>query len=222
MTEASRDGGWTLVRGAWTALILAVVALVVVAGLALFRPDAEGDPTSNSPEAGFARDMQVHHAQAVEMSFLLRERSSDTVLRTIAYDIITSQQQQMGQMFAWLELWGLPQTGNGPSMVWVGHGGHGGGPGNIPSMNATKDGLMPGMATPPELTRLGRLDGIPAERLWLRLMVRHHLGGVDMAKAVLARTERSEVRTLARAIIVAQQSEIDQMQQLLDDRRRAR
>ena len=63
--------------------------------------------------------MQTHHAQAVEMAFLVRDRTDDEDLRTVAYDIITSQQQQAGQMYGWLVQWGLPQTGSRPPMAWV-------------------------------------------------------------------------------------------------------
>ncbi|HET9021623.1 MAG TPA: DUF305 domain-containing protein, partial [Ornithinibacter sp.] len=63
-------------------------------------------PAEFGADAGFARDMQTHHAQAVEMAFLIRDRSGDEELRTVAYDIITSQQQQAGQMYGWLVQWG--------------------------------------------------------------------------------------------------------------------
>ena len=64
--------------------------------------------------------MQTHHAQAVEMAFLVRDRTEDEEVRTVAYDIITSQQQQAGQMYGWLVQWGLDQTGSRPPMAWVG------------------------------------------------------------------------------------------------------
>jgi len=63
-------------------------------------------PSEASADAGFARDMQVHHTQAVEMSMLVLERSSDPNIRSIAYDMALTQQQQNGQMFAWLREWG--------------------------------------------------------------------------------------------------------------------
>ena len=53
------------------------------------------------------------------MAFLVRDRTDDEELRTVAYDIITSQQQQAGQMYGWLVQWGLPQTGSRPPMAWV-------------------------------------------------------------------------------------------------------
>ena len=77
-------------------------------------------PSDFGADAGFARDMQTHHAQAVEMAFLVRDRTDDEEVRTVAYDIITSQQQQAGQMYGWLVQWGLDQTGSRPPMAWVG------------------------------------------------------------------------------------------------------
>jgi hypothetical protein len=60
-------------------------------------------------------------------------------LGTVAYDIITSQQQQAGQMYGWLVRWGLPQTGSRPPMAWVG--------GQHAEAHVQADGSMPGMAT---------------------------------------------------------------------------
>jgi len=65
---------------------LVVVALVVGAGLLI--GSRVGTPRDESAEAGFARDMATHHAQAVEMSFVARDKSSDHELRTLASDII--------------------------------------------------------------------------------------------------------------------------------------
>ncbi len=135
-------------------------------------------PADWSADAGFARDMQTHHAQAVEMAFLVRDRSDDEELRTVAYDIITSQQQQAGQMYGWLVQWGLPQTGSRPPMAWVG--------GEHAEAHASADGTMPGMATEAQLDELRAATGVEAERIFLRLMIAHHEGGVAMADAAVA------------------------------------
>jgi uncharacterized protein (DUF305 family) len=74
------------------------------------------------------------------------------------------------------------------------------------------------MATFDQLNELAELRGVEAERLYLELMIAHHRGGVEMAEAAVARTTNPLVVTLADAIIVAQQSEIDYMQSLLDTR----
>ncbi|HEX2894473.1 MAG TPA: DUF305 domain-containing protein, partial [Marmoricola sp.] len=138
-----------------------------------------------------------------------------------AYDIITSQQQQAGQMYGWLTQWGLPQTSpNGP-MAWMSSDQErppGPSASTMPGMDhgSSGDAAMPGMAAADDLQRLQSSTGRDAERIFLQLMIAHHHGGVSMAQAVLERTQRTEVRTLATAIVTAQSAEITQMQQLLD------
>ena len=195
-----------------TRLVLVGLAalLVGVLGTLWVVQARSSAPTDFGADAGFARDMQTHHAQAVEMAFLVRDRTDDEDLRTVAYDIITSQQQQAGQMYGWLVQWGLPQTGSRPPMAWV--------DGEHAAAHADADGVMPGMATPAQLAELEAATGVEAERIFLRLMIAHHTGGVAMAEAAVADARTPEVRTLAGAIAAAQSSEIRLLQQMLDDR----
>ncbi|MFJ6270956.1 DUF305 domain-containing protein [Pseudarthrobacter oxydans] len=191
----------------------AALVLVLLAGWAVGRLTARtGVPGEGSPEAGFARDMQTHHLQAVDMSLTVRDRTEDPEIGQLAYDIARSQQQQSGQMYGWLSVWGLPQAGSEPSMAWAGsHGTHGG-----TETNGTSGVTpMPGMATPQDLARLRQADGIEAEKLYLELMIEHHGAGVEMAEAILARTDDQAVTSLARSIATAQLSEIGYMEELL-------
>lgn len=216
-----------LVVAAVVALALAVVVGVAVGRLTSPNPVTPGD---RSVEAGFSRDMQVHHEQAVEMSMLVRDRTDDPEVRSLAYDIATAQSQQAGQMFAWLQVWGLPQAPSEPTMTWMtrptldaafaGHdhegdataGGASTAPAHVPGEP------MPGLASREDLQRLGELEGVDAERLWLELMIAHHEGGVEMAEAVVARSRDREVLDLAGGMIVTQEGEIRAMQELLDAR----
>ena len=190
---------------------IALAALVIgVLGTVWVVQVRTSPPSDFGADAGFARDMQTHHAQAVEMAFLVRDRSDDEELRTVADDIITSQQQQAGQMDGWLVQWGLDQTGSRPPMAWVG--------GEHAAAHAGSDGTMPGMATPAQLAELKAASGVEAERIFLRLMIAHHTGGVAMAQAAWDDARTPEVRTLAGAIAAAQTSEIRLLQQMLDAR----
>jgi uncharacterized protein (DUF305 family) len=180
---------------------------------------APDTPGNASAAAGFARDMQVHHNQGVELAFIIRERSTDDAIRLLAYDIATTQAQQSGQMFGWLEAWGLPQASTQPSMAWMllpvldeeAEHGHTGAP-HEPGEP------MPGLVTAEQIDELRSLDGVDAERLFLELMIEHHRGGVEMAEALVARSTNDQAVTLATGIIRSQSGEIDYMQQLLDDR----
>ena len=49
-------------------------------------------------DAGFARDMQMHHAQAVDMAMTIYAETDDDELRALAYDIATGQSSQRGEM----------------------------------------------------------------------------------------------------------------------------
>lgn len=204
-------------RGRRVTVVLAVAVLVgavALAGLAALR---SGRPGTDGPEAGFARDMSVHHAQAVQMSFIVRDRTDDAGVRLLAYDIANTQSQQIGMMTAWLDEWELPKADPGGRMRWMsGHGGHGGSA--SPAPGAGSSGLMPGMATPQQLAELERASGRDAEVRYLRLMITHHRAGVEMAEAVLGLTGHERVRRLARTMVQGQQSEIELMEGMLRDR----
>jgi uncharacterized protein (DUF305 family) len=196
--------------------VIAVPLVIAIAFLAGRVTASDSTPTDISADAGFARDMQVHHAQAVEMSLIVRDRTTDPAVRLLAYDILRTQQQQAGQMFAWLQLWHLPQASNRAPMAWAGdmHG---------MDMPATPAGVtgataMPGMASAADIRRLGTLQGKDAERLYLQLMIAHHKGGVGMAQAAERLAHRPEVLDLARKIIAAQESEIAMMTGMLAER----
>ena len=198
-------------------LTLGLLSAAALIGYAVGSKQSTVDntPGTTSAEAGFARDMQVHHAQAVEMSLIVRDRSEDPLLQTLAYDIASSQQQQIGQMYAWLEGWGLSQTSEAAPMAWMGAAsGHG----DRTHNQLLPDGRMPGMASESDLQELRDSMGQPAEILWLRLMREHHRAGVEMANAALELVESPMVRRLATSIASSQQAEIDYMSELLETR----
>ncbi len=186
-----------------TGLLLAGLALAVgLLGYWMGMRQASG-PGEGSPEVGFTRDMLTHHAQAVDMANLLRDRTQDPDLKLFALDIVLTQQAQIGQMQGWLAVWGYPIAGTNPAMEWMG-------------MPTT--GRMPGMASPEQMNQLRELSGTEAEALFLELMIIHHRAGVTMAEAVLDQSKRPEVVALARSIVAAQSSEVDYMQELLQQR----
>lgn len=192
------------------ALIIAAVTIgvlivaVVSFGIGLWI-NAPKHPGNDSAEAGFARDMSTHHAQAVSMSMIEYRTGGEPGLRAIAYDIALTQQAQIGMMDQWLSQWSLPQTGDGPRMGWMSDGHN----------MLLPDGRMPGMASSEQLEQLGRSSGHDADVLFCRLMIAHHLGGIHMAEAVLAKTDNEDVRKLAQSMKDGQQYEINALQQKL-------
>ncbi len=77
---------------------------------------------------------------------------------------------------------------------------------------------MPGMASRADVNALAELPSADSEELFLRLMIRHHTGGVAMAEAILDRSGEADVRRLAEAIVSGQRAEIEAMQALLEAR----
>ncbi|KFK89135.1 hypothetical protein IX27_12940 [Streptomyces sp. JS01] len=210
------------------ALLFAGAAAVASAREDGSAPRAAGAPAPDSADAGFARDMAVHHQQAVEMSFIVRDRTEDEDVRRLAYDIANTQANQRGMLLGWLDLWGLPKVAGGdrPPMAWMGggegdggheHGGHEHG-GHQPDRG--NDGvLMAGMASRAELERLGRLDGKQAEVFYLQLMTDHHKGGVAMAEACASRCAVPVEQRLAQGMVEGQQSELGIMRDMLTERK---
>jgi uncharacterized protein (DUF305 family) len=181
--------------------VLLAVASVLAAGIALAMLFTSQPPGNDSAEAGFARDMIVHHAQAVQMAEIIRDKTKSDSMRLLVSDISLTQQAQIGIMQGWLGVWGLPITGSEPAMAWMGH---------------PTDGLMPGMATPDELDSLFKLPPDRADVLFLRLMISHHEAAIPMAKAILKRTDEPEVRQLAKSIESSQKAEIKNMKAMVE------
>ncbi|HMO58158.1 MAG TPA: DUF305 domain-containing protein [Roseiflexaceae bacterium] len=70
-----------------------------------------------------------------------------------------------------------------------------------PTMDAMDHGVMPGTAGSDQPFDANFIDG----------MIIHHEGAITMANQALEAAERPEIRELARAIVSAQQAEIDQL-----------
>lgn len=184
-------------------LVWGVVA-VALAGLSYWIGARQSSaPQAKSAEVGFARDMITHHAQAVDMAILLRDRSDDDRLKQIALDIALTQQAQIGQMQGWLNVWGHPPASAEPAMSWMG---------------APVSGLMPGIAPAEEMNRLRGMQGVEADILFLQLMITHHRAGVDMAQAALEQARQPVVRNLAQSILDAQTLEIELLESLLAEK----
>ena len=190
-------------RDAGPLILLLAAAATLFAALALWLYLTNAEPGDGSAEAGFARDMSVHHAQAVEMAEIVRDKTESEEVRIMAADMALTQQGQIGRMQGWLEVWNLPATGAEPTMSWMG--------------NQT-EGHMPGMASPEEIERLQKASSEEADKMFFRLMIPHHQAAVPMAEAVIEETDRPEVENLAGAIAASQEGESEVMRDMLEER----
>lgn len=207
MSEAGFAQGMPAARilrsAGWVAACVGIVAIAGVVAVALWSnrtAQAQARPAETSVEAGFARDMSVHHAQAVEMAELIRTRTRSPEIRQLAVDISLTQQAQQGQMRGWLDVWGLRPVSSGPAMAW---------------MDMPTSGAMPGMASRTQLNDLASARGERADALFLGLMLDHHEAGVTMAREAVERSMERVVDQLAGAIAQSQTTERRLMERLL-------
>ncbi|MGW1952042.1 DUF305 domain-containing protein [Streptomyces sp. NPDC001920] len=191
----------------------AAAAVLVAAGAITYAVAGDGGssaaPGADSADAGFARDMAVHHQQAVEMSYVVRDRTDDEEVRRLAYDIAQTQANQRGMLLGWLDLWALPKVSSDAPMTWMGMG-------DMPS--AGPGSLMPGMATDAEMKKLQGLDGRQAEVFFLQLMTDHHKGGIHMAEGCVDKCAVDVEKRLAQDMVNGQRSEIELMKDMLEER----
>lgn len=160
------------------------------------EPVITGQPAGyNADDVAFATNMIPHHQQAVELSALVPDRSTNPELITLAGQVSAAQQPEIETMKVFLVQWKEnPDTGSG-------HQGHG--------------APMAGMVDEGTMTKLESLKGPEFDRLWLESMISHHQGAIEMAKAEVANGENVDAKALAQTIIDTQQAEIGQMKQML-------
>ena len=190
---------------------LAAIALLATAGLTLTAcgedPDdaAPGGTSSNSAfndaDVTFAQEMIPHHEQAVEMAQLAQGRGSSGEVLELAENIEAAQGPEIDTLQRWLEAWGE----EAPSGA-MDHG----------DMGHDSDGAMSGMMDEDEMNDLMAASGINWDRMFLKMMIEHHEGAVQMAQVEVDEGENPDAVALAKTIISDQKAEITQMRQLLE------
>jgi uncharacterized protein (DUF305 family) len=207
--------------GSWTSLLLLLALLAACRSTgvrnapAIVQPGAPGQASKvigaaaaadvskvgyTPADVRFMQGMIGHHAQALEMTSLVRAHSANEAIRTLALRIEVSQADEIKMMQDWLTArrQALPDP----------HAHHG--------MGAA---LMPGMLTPEEMARLSAARGPELDRLFLQFMITHHEGALAMVKDLLATpgaAQESDVFAFASDVDADQRMEIDRMRAALD------
>ena len=142
----------------------------------------------------FAQMMIPHHQQAVDMSDLALQRSTDPDVRELAQQIRDAQAPEIEQMEGWLDAAGAGTSmGHDPSDMGMGMG---------------------GMLSDEDMTDLENATGAEFDRLWLEGMIEHHEGAIQMTH-MIEDSQNDEVRALAEAIVESQTAEIERMEEML-------
>ncbi|QJR37826.1 DUF305 domain-containing protein [Gemmatimonas groenlandica] len=109
----------------------------------------------SAADMAFVQGMIMHHAQAITMTAMVRTHTSRVELLLLAERIEVSQRDELAVMHRW-----LADHGASPQM----HGAH----------------AMPGMLSPAQLAELAAARDAAFDRLFLRLMIQHHDGALQM------------------------------------------
>lgn len=201
------------------AATLTVLLLGAVLGVYLQSTrGAPAGPAAGTVEVGFAQDMSAHHRQAVLMAGIARDRSTDSAIRSLAFDIETGQLEQIGRMQGWLSLWNAAPLPIGRHMTWMADASSMPGMGHHGESGSAGVATMPGMASPADLQQLRGATGTPFDVLFLQLMLRHHQGGVPMARYAGEHGETAQVRNLAEKMALSQSAESRYMAWLIAQR----
>jgi uncharacterized protein (DUF305 family) len=144
----------------------------------------------------FIDGMMPHHEGALAMANAVLKNSKRPELKTLATAILKAQSAEISQLKQWRKDW-YPKAASEP-IAWNSEMGH----------------MMPMTTEQISAMRmdvdLGAADEGFDQR-FLAAMILHHEGAIVMAKDLLTKSTRPELKKLAQDILTSQQSEIDQM-----------
>lgn len=178
--------------------------------------DLEGAAYTEA-DVAFMQGMIHHHAQALEMTALIPDRTTTPAIHQMALRMEISQGDEIAIMERWLRDRGLDVPEWRPSAAGE-HMGHAG-MDHAAMGHDMDEGMMPGMLTPEQMARLEAVEGRAFDRLFLELMIQHHEGALAMVRDLYnspGAAQESIVYHFASEVDADQDIEIRRMRQILD------
>lgn len=201
----------------------ATAASVAPAASASTVASAAASVAASDLDRAFIDMMVPHHQAAIEEAKIAQQRAQHDELKSMADDIISSQQAEIDKMKEWRADWfgsadtppisAMPML---PGMAMPGASsmpGMSGMPGmsNAPGASPASSPMTMDMTTDIDMLKTAE----PFDEAFMKSMISHHEMAIEAAQLIVAETQVPAVRDLARSIISAQQAEIDQMQEWL-------
>ena len=137
----------------------------------------------------FIDTMIAHHQGAVDMAQLVNTRTNRDEMKKLAQNIIDEQRREIADMQALRK-------------KWFGEA--------KPALNMDFPGMKTGMAGM-DMVKLSGLKSNEFDVEFIKQMIPHHEGAIEMAKAVKTDDNYAELGVLGDSIIQAQSAEIEQM-----------
>jgi len=144
----------------------------------------------------FMQMMIGHHAQALTMATMAPTHGAGADVRTLARRINISQRDEIEMMKRW-----LAERGQ-----------------DVPDDEQMHSMRMPGMITHEQFAQLDATRGAEFDRLFLTLMIDHHVGALDMVDNLFAHPgamQDSEIFQFVTDVRADQMDEIGVMERLL-------
>jgi uncharacterized protein (DUF305 family) len=144
---------------------------------------------TGNADADFVRGMIPHHQGAVDMAEIALKFGKDETVRKLATDIVAAQRTEIAQMQAWLaKNASMPASSNAKTV--------------IEAYEEINKQMHADMNMP--------LTG-DADADFMRGMIPHHEGAIEMAKVLLRYGADAELRKLGEAVVRSQTDEVVMM-----------
>lgn len=170
------------------------------------------DRTYTEADVKFMTGMIAHHAQALIMSDLAPKNDASASIQRLASRIINAQEDEIASMQQWLRDRNqpVPQIEIEGLNLMV----------EIDGEPYTMYKKMHGVLSQKQLEELSEAQGDDFDTLFLKYMIEHHMGAVHMVDNLFdtdGAAQDDQAFRLASDIQVDQRTEIDRMQQMLDE-----
>ena len=128
------------------------------------------------------------------------DQSANPEIRSLAEEIISSQQAEIAQMKSWREEWfGSAETPPMDAMPM------------LPGMDMEGKGMGDGATMDMTMDIEELRDAGPFDLAFIGAMIPHHQSAIEAGQIALEESQNPDIRSLAEGIISSQQAEIEQM-----------
>ena len=147
---------------------------------------------TGKPDLDFMQGMIPHHQGAIEMSKVVLQFGKDAEVKALAENVIKAQEGEIALMKVWLEKTDKSTLVESPEAA----------KGNTDTMNTM-------------MKNMSMTYSDDADVDYIKGMIPHHQGAIDMAKVALQYAKDPDVLKLAGEVVKAQEGEISFMQDWL-------
>ena len=169
-----------------TIAILVLLALTATGGLSACGSDDNDSPAGNGTDLAFAQQMAAHHQAAIDMARTAQKQGQSVYIKTLADDIITSQQGEIAVLKA--TEGDMADRGVDAGDLGLSD--------DLSVMNMDDDALA---------------SADPFDREFVDMMIPHHQGAIRMARVEIDKGASPALKQMAQDIIDAQSREINEM-----------